>query len=157
MKFPAIVLLLILFTACVPQPPAEIVDIDECGNAQSSASKKQLHSAMKNLIRVKCDDLTQFKCDVRDFSPNVITDEEYDLEYCEDGECVKYDVYTFDTSDMREKDQHAKDEDFQKGGQYNYQEVTCWNQFKKKKKIVGQGDDVAEALNRAIASCEQLE
>lgn len=75
------------------------------------------------------------------------------------SQCLMARVYTFSTEDQRFTDPHAKDEDFQIGGQYNYQEVTCYQKHKHAQglyQVIGDGATLEKALGQAQKNCREL-
>jgi hypothetical protein len=146
-------LLSLIFISCVEQPPAEI---EYVGCDEGSYQQKNLYNAMNSLIKVNCEDLTQFKCSVSEFSPNVVNDAQYALEHCPENSlsCLRYDKISFDTSAQKDVDTYATDKDFEPGGQYNYLEVTCVNKFHKGRDIAGVADSIDAAYKIAYEKCK---
>ena len=129
MKFLSL-LTVLLCLSCNPGPVKIIDSSKDCD--QQSSSKIITSGAMVTQVIGNCEDLTQYKCEVREFSPTLATEIKKSAEFCpEDGTaCLRYDHYIFDTSEQKQTDEYASAEDFEKDGQYNHQEARCWNQYK---------------------------
>ncbi len=136
-------LALLVFVSCNP-PPVKVLDL--------SCDRQKLLSGVS--AEASCEDLSQYKCDVREFSPSLASEVRKGIEYCtEEGQdCIRYDHQIFDTSDIREIDEHASAVDFEKGGQYNRQEVRCWNP--QKRSPASEGASIKDALKAAYEICK---
>ena len=102
------------------------------------------------MVEANCYDLTQYKCDVSEFSPTLTSEIKYYSE--ESSKCLRYDRQIFDTSVQKQIDEYATAADFEKGGQYNRQEVRCWKQIKNSQPA--ESTSVKEALKAAYEICK---
>ncbi len=150
MKDLSFLLLLFLFISCQPEK-VKVLDL-----SKNCDDKMQTMRSIAN-IEPDCADLSQFQCEIREFSPTLASDTKKNLEYCLDGSahCVRYDHLIFDTSDQKQIDDLASADAFQKGGEYNRQEVRCWHQFKKSKSPASDSSNLKDALKAAYEICKQ--
>ncbi len=153
-----IFLLLFIFVSCIQRPVEEVqLDIKKKDCDKSGDQLVNARSLAASPVKIKCDEIAQYKCNIREFSPDISNGEAKEQQYCtKDDQCLNYDLYSFDTSSMRETDQFAVAKDFEKGGQYNYQEVQCFHISGRSKGLAGDGADIDEALEQAIGNCEKL-
>lgn len=149
MKYLMIVILVVL-SSCLPK--VEEV-IEECPKTAPTVSAVKV--IQEKIVELKCNDIPAYQCDVREFSPEIATEKELKLEHCVGSGCLHYDRYSFSTSSMKRKDSFSTEEDFERGGQYNYQEVLCWSSSFGSQKVTGEGEEIDDALDRAIAACEK--
>lgn len=82
---------------------------------------------------------------MRIFSPEVETETKLAQELCQSGDCFKYDLYQYNTA-------HIEGADYEEGGEYNYQEVSCWHS--KNRKLHIDGKEIEEVMEKLILSCE---
>jgi hypothetical protein len=103
--------------------------------------------------RLNCGDLNSFACERRVFSPDV-QDMQHSLRECLPGDqtCVDVDVFQFNTAGRA----GSSSEQMAPGGDYNREEIRCYNKLQVRGNVVIQsdGDSVADALAKAMAACE---
>jgi hypothetical protein len=145
--------LLLLFVGC--NEPVKVLDLSKDCDEMTLMSKSVM--SIDAIIEGNCEDISQYKCDVREFSPSLSTEVKKNVEYCPDesATCLRFDHYIFDTSEQKKIDEHASVEDFEKGGQYNRQEVKCWNQVKKTRSPASDSSSLKDALKAAYEICKQ--
>jgi len=155
MNYPRL-LVLVLCSSCIAGP-VKIIDSSKNCDEQSSSSKIITSSAISASVTTNCDDLSQYKCEVREFSPSMTSDIRKGVEHCpeESSECLRYDHHIFDTSEQKQIDEYASAEDFERGGQYNRQEVRCWNPIKKSRAPASDSSSLKDALKAAYDICKQ--
>ena len=151
-------LLLSLFlVSCnfVPEAKVDIKNLsskkDNCDNSESNGLvKSQMISS--SIIKINCSKIDDYMCDIRQFSPELSDAKNLNQEFCTGSGCLNYNHFIFNNSDMSAIDEFSTAEDFASGGQYNYQETRCWH--KSNNSIEGNSEDLRDAIDRAIASCE---
>ena len=142
------ILIGIFISACIQPPKSKKKNCDSLLLSNMIASEGN-----------SCSQTHMYQCDVRIFSPDIENSEEI-KEVCfgeTQAQCLMTRVLSFSTEDQRSNDEYSKEEDFLFGGQYNYQEVTCYQKHKHAKglyQIVGEGATVESALNKAKEACE---
>lgn len=158
MKHLRILCILLGLVSCVEQPVTEI-DFTEEALAEQEENERcnsESKSSLKKLIPqdLNCPDLTAYDCDIRNFLPEKDLKEEEEIESCVSSQCKKFKRYNFSTASAIDSDSLAIDEDFQPGGQYNYQEARCWHL--KFPQIQASADKLELAIQNSMEACESL-
>jgi hypothetical protein len=147
-----------LFTGCIIPPEKKKKECPTTSQLSMLTSGVSQTATPSSHI---CEDVTLYRCDARVFSPDVQTSRSEE-DYCfsdDNSQCIFVDTMNFSTSDQKTSDQHATDDDFKLGSQYNYSEVTCYHIDLLQdglSKATGEGSTIDEAIKKAITNCKGL-
>ncbi len=104
-----------------------------------------------------CEDISNFECERRIFRPGISSGQSKEVECFSIGRksdvCVDVAENRFDTEAAR---QGSDPQSFEEGGEYNHEEIQCWNtqiQWQSISLIQAEANTLSEALSSAIERC----
>lgn len=129
-------------------------------SSSSSSSQCKLEYAAKLIANkipaadLRCGEVASYACERRVFRPNVPSGERHEVT-CLNGDekCVEVDVRSFDTVGAS---QGAMPAQFEPGGDYNREEIRCYNRLQVRGSVViqAEGDSLMSAFQKTVSACE---
>lgn len=120
----------------------------DLSSAQCTA-KMRADAATLNLD-VNCDEVKDYACERRVFSPEVESRAET-LSDCSRGACIRVAARFFNTAGAGDSQ-----ESYAPGGEYNHEEIHCYHRQTHRGLTLfeGEGDSIESSLAKAMAACK---
>ncbi len=148
-----LLILSLLIYGCDPQE----MEIDQtCENSQLKSARSLAGDGnfIESQTAFDCQEISQYKCEIRNFSPNIKNEKFLGEDFCQNDSCLVFDQYNFDTSHMRDINNESE---FIQGGEFNRAEVFCYHRKDKHRVTNAEGSEILDALEKSILLCEKME